>query len=102
MEAAPQIAAAAERLEQPPAPCVGELAALRRDTDEDGGRAERQALAHRPDHWNLTPEPEHRAGGLAGEAAVEHADDTLGTIADDRVGGLRRHRAEVAVGDDEK
>ncbi len=64
--------------------------------------SERQPLAHRSHHRNPAAESQHVLRGLARLRAVEDPDGALGQVADDGVGGLRGHRAEVAIGQNQK
>ena len=90
-----------ERLGQPRVPLLGQLAtrgAMPMRT-ASGLRASPSCID--ADDRNVPPKPSTPARSSR-PAAVEHADHALGEIADDGVGGLGRHRPEVAVGNDEK
>jgi len=78
------------------------LAACRRDADQDGGRAQSEALLELPDDGSRAAEPEHLLHRAAGALAVEHRNDALREVTDTRIRGLGRERAELTVGDDKK
>ena len=102
VQAAPDLQPALDGAAQPAAPFGRQATAHRRDADEHGGRAQPETLLEVPHDRERAAEPQHVLDGFARLRAVEHPDDPLGHVADAAIGGLRRHRLELPVGDDEE
>ena len=91
------------RLAAPRCHASGQLPAHRRDADQDGVGLERESRRPcRATTGNAVAESEHVARGLAGGHVIDDPDHPFRQVPDHGVGGLRRHRVEIAVGEDQE
>jgi hypothetical protein len=102
VESAPEIASRIQGLGQPALPLHRQAATLGRYADEDGIRTQGQAFLHRSHHRNSTPEAEDLLHCHPGLLSIQDADGSFRQIADHRIGCLRSHGSEVAIGQDQE